>query len=91
MAISVIEYPNGKFGFVGSVPVNLAYRFSGASALDRNYIINAIGRVGPGIAKKLAIKLGVKMEAKSFETRAEAYDVAAAFVAAHNLDVKVFG
>ena len=91
MAISIIQFPVGTFGFVGSVPVDLAYRITGASCFDRAKVREAVTHCGPGIAKKLAARLGVKMEAKAFETRAEAYDVAAAYVAAHNLDTVIYG
>jgi hypothetical protein len=92
MAISVIKFPVGTFGYVGSVPVDLAYRITGGTCFARKAVRDAIPLSGPGLAKKIAAREGVKMETRTFETAAEAYDVAVRFVDAHNLKgVKVYG
>lgn len=90
MAISIIQFPVGTFGYAGSVPVDLAYRITSGSVFERKTVRDAIRLVGPGLAKKIAAREGVKMEARAFDTRAEAYDVATAYVEAHGLDVKVY-
>ena len=91
MAINVIQFPVGTFGFAGSVPVDLAYRITGGSCFDRQKVREAIPQSGTRIAKLLAERLGVKMETKTFETRSEAYDVAAAYVEAHGLEgIKIY-
>jgi len=90
MAINIIQNPVGTFSYAGSVPVDLAYRLTGGSARDRFAVREAIPMVGPGMARKIAERNGIKMESKTFETRSEAYDVAVAYCEAHNLDCKIY-
>jgi hypothetical protein len=71
-ALSIIEYPSGRFGFVGSVPCVLAYSAGDAEILD------IIARHGPGLARRIAKASGVAMpESLSWATRSEASEFAA--------------
>jgi hypothetical protein len=63
--LHVIQYPTGRYGFVGRVPAVLAYR---AAAED----IAAALQCGPGIARRIAQREGREFITLSWATEAEA-------------------
>lgn len=71
--LSVIRYPNGRFGFAGRVPDVLAFSSTHEGDLE------AARLSGPGIAKRIAEREGRTFESLSWATEDEA--VAAAKVA----------
>ena len=72
LGLHVIQYPTGRFGFVGRVPVNLAY--SGTFNEDD---AAALVQCGPRIARLGAERGGRTMVNRSFETEQAARDFAA--------------
>jgi len=61
--LTVLQYPSGRWGFAGSVPVELAFEMKDGSALDPDQVRIALS-CGPGFAKK--------MRSRSWATREEA-------------------
>jgi hypothetical protein len=74
--VNIIPLPVGGYGFAGSVPIDLAYDIRGGSCFDREKVRKAIPQVGPGIARQMANRLGVKMSSRRYDTQSEAYDAA---------------
>ena len=69
-ALTIIEYPSGRFGFVGSVPARLAYEAS-----DPEYLRIA-QQCGPGFARRAAEREGGTFKEISFASRADARQAA---------------
>ena len=66
MGVHVIQFPSGKFGFVGTVPLPLAYECS-----DPKYAETA-RRFGERFGKGEAEREGGTFRRRVFETEAEA-------------------
>ena len=66
----VIQYPSGRWGFVGAVPMELAYTAPDGTPLD-DVTAKAVWQIGPGMLKGL-------VKGVSFATEREALDAAAA-------------
>lgn len=66
LPLSLIQYPSGKFGFVGRVPAVLAYVWEDESDLQ------AAAQCGPGIARKIAERNGRTFSTRVWDTEAEA-------------------
>ena len=62
--LSAIQYPTGRWGFVGDVPMGLAYVQADGQPLTEDQM-DAIQQCGPGI-------LGQKVKAVTFGSREEA-------------------
>lgn len=60
--LNVIQYPSGKWGFVGKVPVELAFEYS-----DIKYVDMA-RQHGLGIARPIAKKEGGFIDSRVFDT-----------------------
>lgn len=68
--LHVIQYPSGRFGFVGKVPQELAHR-GHPDDLE-------IARIcGPGLARKFAARNSRVFESLSWETKEAAIQAAA--------------
>lgn len=61
--LSILEYPSGKFGFVGSVPPQLAVE------TDDPSLIEVGARCGIGIAKRIAANRSKYFRARTWETK----------------------
>ena len=61
-ALNIIQYPSGRWGFVGKVPHNLAFECS-----KQEYIDIACNH-GVGIAEAIAKNEGGIFKSRSFET-----------------------
>jgi hypothetical protein len=72
---SVIQFPSGRWGFVGKVPVALAY--PDATPDD----VATISLCGPGIAKRIAVTEGRTLKEATFATEQDAYSALHAFAA----------
>jgi hypothetical protein len=71
----VIKNPAGTFHFAGRVPTALAFDCTDAEVLE------AALHSGPGLARKIAARKGVKFETLTWVTREEALEAAkSAFV-----------
>lgn len=68
----VIQYPTGKFGFVGKVPVALAYEYESEEDLRTAKIC------GPGFARKAAERNGRVFRTRVWDTEAAALAALAA-------------
>lgn len=66
LPLSVIQYPSGKWGFVGSVPGELAYETS-----NPDYIRLA-ANVGAGLVRKRAEREGGFFRTRTWETQGAA-------------------
>lgn len=86
MAVSIIQFPTGSFGYVGSVPVNMAHKISGGTCFQRKAIADAVVTSGPGLARKIAERQGVSFSTRSFDSRAEALSFAEEFCRVNGLD-----
>lgn len=62
-ALSIIQYPSGRWGFVGSVPPELAVETNDGSLVE----VGAL--CGIGIAKRIAERRGKYFRARVWETR----------------------
>jgi len=60
--LNIIQYPSGRWGFVGKVPTALAFEYS-----DEKYMDIAHNH-GEGIAKAIAKNEGGIFKSRSFET-----------------------
>ena len=89
--VNIIRNPVGGYSFAGSVPIDLAYDIRGGSCFDRQKVREAIPQVGPGMARKIANKLGVKMSSRSYDTSAEAYDAAVSYQTVSGLEFEIYG
>lgn len=89
--VNIIPLPVGGFGFAGSVPIDLAYDIRGGSCFDRKKIREAIPQVGPGMARKIANRVGVKMSSRRYDTQAEAYDAAVSYQTISGLEFEIYG
>lgn len=69
--LHVIQYPSGRFGFVGRVPQALAYRCDDAE------ILAAAHQCGATIARGIAKNRGIAFETVAFDTREAAIAEAA--------------
>jgi hypothetical protein len=69
----VIQFPSGKFGFVGKVPAALAFEYD--SEADVAIAIQS----GPGIARKIAEREGRMFRVRVWDTEVDAMR------AAHNI------
>lgn len=69
----IIQFPSGKFGFVGKVPVSLAYEY------DSEDDVKVALQAGPGFARKIAERHGRTFRTRVWDTEA------AALEAAHNI------
>ena len=63
---AIISFPSGRWGFVGKVPVQLAY--PGATRDD----VENIQHCGPGIARKIAAREGRDLSDLTYATQEEA-------------------
>lgn len=72
-ALSIIQYPSGRFGFVGSVPPQLAVETNDPT------LIEVGARCGIGIAAKIAERRGKYFRSRSWESREAAETEAARF------------
>jgi hypothetical protein len=68
LGLDVIKYPSGQYGFVGDVPVALAYEWESEDDL------RAAIEVGPGMAKRIAALNGRKFACRSFASEAAAWE-----------------
>lgn len=62
----VIQFPSGKFGFVGKVPVDLAFEY------DSIEDVKAAQHSGPGIARKIAERNGRIFHTRVWDTAEDA-------------------
>jgi hypothetical protein len=70
-ALSVIQYPSGRFGFVGSVPAVLSIE------TDDRSLIEVGARCGLGLAQRIAARRGKFIWARAWDSRQEALAEAA--------------
>src|SRR5256885_7009828 len=70
-ALSVIRYPTGRFGFVGSVPAVLAVE------TDDPSLIEVGARCGLGLAQRIAARRGKFIRSRAWDTREAALAEAA--------------
>jgi hypothetical protein len=87
--INIIRNPVGTYGFVGRVPVGLAHKISGGCAADRFTVREAVAISGPGIARKIAERNGIKFETRTFTTEAEAREFAEEYCRCNGLDCEI--
>lgn len=76
-AAHVIQYPSGRWGFVGKVPASLAYEYD-----SEDDVMTAL-QIGPGIAARIAAKAGRTFKTRSWSSQDEALAAKAALEAAH--------
>lgn len=72
----LIQFPSGKFGFVGKVPVELAFEY------DSIEDVKIAQHSGPGIAGKIAAREGRVFGTRVWDTKE------AALQAGHNFGVE---
>jgi hypothetical protein len=89
--INIIRNPVGTYSFVGKVPVTMAHRIIGGTAADRNTIRNAVCHCGPGVARKIAERNGIKFETRTFDTANEARDFAEEYCRVNGLNCEING
>jgi len=63
VGLSIIQYPSGRFGFAGKVPLHLAFEYS-----DMKYVDMA-RQHGLSLAQSIAKKEGGFITSRAFETR----------------------
>jgi glutamate synthase domain-containing protein 2 len=68
----IIQFPSGRFGFVGRVPVELAFEY------DSIEDVKIAQHSGPGIAGKIAAREGRVFRTRTWDTKE------AALHSAHN-------
>lgn len=69
--LHIIDLPNGKFGYTGAVPMDLAY------ITDDPELFKAVKQCGPGFAAGIAKKEGKIFKSRTFDTAKEAQEFAA--------------
>jgi len=89
--VNIIRNPVGTYSLAGSVPIDLAYSIRGGSCFDRAKVREAIAHSGPGIARKIANNLGVKMASRTWDSATEAYDDAVAYQTVSGLEFNING
>ena len=62
----VIKFPSGKFGFVGAVPVDLAFEYDSLEDVKSAQI------AGPGIARQIAERNGRVFKTRVWDTAEDA-------------------
>lgn len=77
--LHIISFPSGRWGFVGKVPVGLAY--PGATRGD----VENIQQSGPGIARKIAAREGRNLSELTYATQEEARVAFCAFAKVDSL------
>jgi hypothetical protein len=87
--VNIIPLPVGGFGFAGSVTIDLAHSIRGGSCFDREKVRNAVSLVGPGMARQMANRLGIKFSTRRFDTRDEAYNAAVEYQRISGLEFDV--
>ena len=70
-ALSIIQYPSGRYGFVGSVPAVLAVE------TDDPSLIEVGARCGLGIAARIAARRGKFIRTRTWDSREAAQEAAA--------------
>ena len=64
LPLAIIQYPTGRYGFAGSVPIDLAYVYhTGENLTDE--MAAKIAKFGPGLYKK-------KVKSLSFDSESDA-------------------
>lgn len=63
---NLIQFPSGKYGFVGRVPVDLAWAYESIEDVKNAQ------HAGPGIAARIAKREGRTFSARVWDTDAEA-------------------
>ena len=69
---SVIQFPSGKWGFVGRVPAALSFEYE-----SEDDVRNAAA-CGPGLARRIAERAGRRFGTRVWDTKEEALTSAAA-------------
>lgn len=89
--VNIIRNPVGTYNFAGCVPIGLAYSIIGGSRSQRKEIEDCVQQCGPGFARKLAKRYGVRFQTRIFDSAAEARAFATGYRQTSGLEFEIDG